>query len=68
MRERGKTLTEKRKEMNSDIFAVMGDLMFSRLYNLTAEANRTIEKAMTPVKEWERREKKEKANIRNVFL
>jgi nitrogenase subunit NifH len=63
----GRRLAQKIKEVTNEVFAVIdGD--FSSLYDLNARAKSRRDKDMMPVKLCERREKKEKANIKNVVL
>ena len=63
----GRRLAQKTKEVTNEAFAVI-DEDFSSLYDLNARAKSRRERDMIPVKLCERREKKEKANIRNVVL
>ena len=63
----GRRLAQKIKEDTNEAFAVM-DEDFSVLYDLNARAKSRRESDMIPVKLCERREKKEKVNIRNVVL
>jgi hypothetical protein len=63
----GRRLAHKTKEVTNEAFAVI-DEDFSSLYDLNARANNRRERDIIPVKLCERKEKKEKANIKNVVL
>ena len=67
MKDRGRRLAQKINVITSETFAVIGE-DFSPLYDLNARARSRRENDMIPVKLCERREKKEKANIKNLVL
>jgi len=65
--DKGRRLAQKTKEVTNEAFAVI-DEDFSVLYDLNARAKRRRDKDIMPVKLCEKKEKKEKANVRNVVL
>ena len=68
MKDIGKRITQTRNETINEIFVVVGESLFSLPYALKATANRRREMDIIPVKEWEIKERKEKATIQYAVL
>lgn len=67
MKEMGRRQVQRMKEVMSEAFAVLNG-GFSSLYDLNARDKKRSENDMMPVKLCERKEKKEKVNIKNLVL
>jgi len=68
MKDIDKRLAQTRNEIINEIFAVVGEGLFSLSYALKATVKMRREKDMIPVRKCERKEKKEKVTIQYTVL